>query len=142
MEHSLSFKIPLTTIFTLFIIINNAITWHQTGHMLVAQIAQNTLLQESPSIYESALNLLEPFSKFCGENTKPFIESATWPDKITNDTVLSMFNWHFSNQVISVDGSSIPFDLELLKFNRYNVTFQIDAAISAIQSLPNPKNQG
>jgi hypothetical protein len=90
-----------------------AFSWHRTGHMLVAQIAQNILLQTplGTKVYQKAYSLLTPFSKYCGERQDPFIEAAVWPDKLFGDNVNAMFNWHFTDQILTSNNtqSNLPF---------------------------------
>lgn len=62
--------------------------WHGNGHYLVAYIAQDYLLKTNPDALKWANDLLAPFTDECGENLYPFVEAATWADKIKDQ------GWH------------------------------------------------
>lgn len=88
--------LPLILLLTLF---HLSQTWHSTGHILIAQIARNRLLSTNPPAVIWAEQLIEAFSHLCGEGDHPFVESATWADKIKEEDWGSMFNWHFIDRV-------------------------------------------
>lgn len=95
-----------STIGVLLALISTALTWHSQGHLTVARIAayQLSKTQTGSNALAWSQSLIRPFSQFCGEKNHPFTECATWPDKIKEQSWLTMFNWHFQDQVLLKDG--------------------------------------
>jgi len=101
--------------------------------MLVARIAQNILETEDPNALRLAIGYLKLFSQFTGEKDMPFVEAATWPDKIKEDHNRMMGSWHFVNNIFSVDGTPIDEIGRSKAHDSYNVTVQINDAISGLE---------
>ena len=72
----------------LLVLASAARCWHGNGHYLVAYIAQAYLLKTNPEALKWATDLLAPFTEQCGESLYPFVEAATWADKIKDQ------GWH------------------------------------------------
>jgi hypothetical protein len=74
--------------------------------MVVARIAQFRL--EDSSFGRKTLDwsnqLLDPFTFYCGEDQYPFVESATWSDKIKLQGWKSFNNWHFKDMAVIKPG--------------------------------------
>ena len=91
--------VVLLTLSVLLTLVPSSMAFHSLGHMTVAAIAEfhlkkSTLGEEA---WQWATDLITPFSDYCGEDNHPFVEAATWPDKIKEQGWNLMFNWHFSN---------------------------------------------
>lgn len=97
--------------------------WHGNGHYSVAYIAQSYLIEHDPEALEWANSLLEPYKEMCGENLYPFVESATWPDKIRDADWNIMFNHHFVSHFWFDEGAK-PYDYD--KSPHANVVFAIE----------------
>ena len=70
-------------------------TWHGNGHYITAYIAQQYLVQTNPDALKWANDLLLPYTEMCGEDLYPFVEAATWADKIKDQGWHTMDNHHF-----------------------------------------------
>lgn len=114
-------------IVTLFItaLVTTSFAWHSQGHLTVARIAdfQLSTTQTGLDALAWSQSILRPFSQFCGENQFPFTECATWPDKIKEQSWLTMFNWHFQDQILLKPGYNPP---------KSNATIQNEDVIWAI----------
>ena len=88
------------------LITSQTLQWHSQGHMLVAEIARQHLLTTSQGT--AALNwanrLLRPLAPHCGEKFNPFVESATYPDKVGSLGWKTMSGWHFIDQPVLPKG--------------------------------------
>jgi len=112
--------------------------WHETGHMLTAEIARLTLLDIDSNALTQAERFISYHKDDCGETSKVFIEASTWPDKIKEDNNKMMNDWHFVDQYWSLDGTSIDDVVtrgEIL-YHPSNVTKQIDYAVTSLMSDP------
>jgi S1/P1 Nuclease len=80
--------------------------------MAVAAIAEIHLKKSilGTEAWKWATDLITPFSDLCGEINHPFVESATWADKIRVAGWGTMFNWHFNDQKLAEEGFVIPED--------------------------------
>jgi S1/P1 Nuclease len=87
-------------------LIGSSICWGEHGHMLIARIAQYTLVNQSvdPQAYEWANALLFQTKNDSRETNWPFIESAAWADRIRSSGDRSMDSWHFINTPLIADG--------------------------------------
>lgn len=97
-----SFKIIALLLFC----ISQALSWHALGHMTVARIAQFRLEDSSSGrkALEWCNDLLEPFTFYCGEDAHPFVECATWSDKIKDQGWDIFNNWHFKDEAVIKEG--------------------------------------
>jgi hypothetical protein len=121
------------------VFISGVFTWHETGHMMVAQIAKTILAKEDPAALAAATDLLQEFSKYAGEVDQPFVEAATWPDKIKEDHNKQMEGWHWVSNIVSNDTTPISTDVKINTHDDHNVTVQI---LDDIASLKYPTNGG
>lgn len=98
--------IRTTTAILILTLTSTSLTWHSLGHLTVARIAafQLSKTQTGTKALSWSQSLLRPFSQFCGEKNHPFTECATWPDKIKTQSWMTMFTWHFQNQVLNKPG--------------------------------------
>lgn len=110
---------------------HQAIAWHGNGHYIVAHIAQSYLLQNNQDALNWANGLLEPYKDVCGENLYPFVEAATWADKIKDQ------NWHvFDNHhFISnwwFDQGATPRNMDTFPYA--NIIFAIGDNVNTLSS--------
>lgn len=92
------------------LLLSQSFAWHDLGHMTVATIAEIHLKKSSlgTEAWQWATDILTPFSDYCGEENHPFVEAATWPDKIKEQGWYTMSNWHFSNFKLATPGFTVP----------------------------------
>jgi hypothetical protein len=69
--------------------------WWDLGHMLVAKVAEVTLLKEDPDAYELANRISSILNIFSHGKVNNFVESACWPDDLKEYSLRAMDNWHF-----------------------------------------------
>lgn len=80
-------------------------SWGCTGHMLVAQIAQNDLQSELPEAFTWASGLVGNLAGVLTHNTSnTFVESACWADDIKAFNLVAMNDWHFYAKPYNPDG--------------------------------------
>ncbi len=104
--------------------------WHGNGHYLVAYIAQEYLVQANPDALKWANDLLAPYTQLCGENLYPFVEAATWSDKVKDQ------GWHLvdSHHFISnawFDQGATPYVFQ--NNTSANAVFAIDENIATLK---------
>lgn len=113
---------PLLHVAILVLLTIHVRAWHGNGHYSVAYIAQSYLVENDPDALAWANSLLEPYKEFCGENLYPFVESATWPDKIRDADWSILFYHHFISHAWFAEGAKpCNYDIE----NHANVVFAI-----------------
>jgi len=132
-KKEIDMKLAISIVLIVLSISSSVISWHETGHMVTAAIAQKILEDEAPEVLSKANELLDLFKEWCGENEQPFVEAATWPDKIKTDKNFMMEDWHFISQYHSVDGTSIDELLPQGPLRPNNVTQQILEAVHSLQ---------
>lgn len=81
--------------FTFLILINSCFCWWDLGHMLVAKVAENTLLEEFPEAHELANTITSILNVFSHGKITNFVESACWADDVKENYLHEMDNWHF-----------------------------------------------
>ena len=83
----------------LALFVGNSLCWGEHGHMLIARIAQYTLVNESldPQAYEWAHDVLFQTKNDTRETNWPFVESSAWADRIRSSGDRSSDAWHFIN---------------------------------------------
>jgi len=69
--------------------------WWDIGHMLVAKVAEVTLLKEDPDAYDLANRISSILNIFSHGKVNNFVESACWPDDLKTYSLRAMDNWHF-----------------------------------------------
>jgi len=126
-------KLSISIILIVLTISSTVVSWHETGHMVTAAIAEQILLKEAPEVLTKANELLSLFKEWTGEADQPFIEAATWPDKIKEDNNKMMEDWHFISQYHSVDGTPVDDLLPHGPLTPNNVTQQITGAVRSLQ---------
>lgn len=109
------------------------LAWWETGHMLVAQIAKQDLLENYPNIYKRAEDISLFVKGLTSNLSDTFIESAVWMDDIKNEPWNSFFEWHF------IDRPYNPLGLSVQPIDKYNSIYAVD---EAVQVLNNSKTRG
>lgn len=118
------------------IIVHCTYAFHITGHMTLAQIAENVLKEESPDIYQRAVKLLIPYSRYTGEGKYPFVECAPWADRIVAAKADQTRTWHFDNEYLSLDGTKVPQSSWDKDHTAYNITFVIESSLKTLRDSP------
>ena len=117
-----------------------ATAWHSQGHLLVAEIAKQHL--QTTQLGKEALawttSVIRPFSQFCGEKMYPFVEAATWPDKIKELEWNTMDNWHFYDRPVFRPPTYKP--PKPLKEVSQNIIFVLNKAYRHLSSKKTPKD--
>ena len=112
-------------------LVGSAAAWHGNGHYLVAHIAQSYLLNNNQDALQWANKLLEPYTDVCGENLYPFVEAATWADKIKDQNWHIFDNHHFISN-FWFDQGAVPRSMDN---NSYaNIVFAIAENVNALSS--------
>lgn len=106
--------------------------WHGNGHYLVAYIAQEYLVATNPDALKWANDLLAPYTQLCGEDLYPFVEAATWSDKVKDQ------GWHLldSHHFISnawFDQGATPYVFE--NNTSANIVFAIEENMATLKSV-------
>lgn len=81
----------------IILLASSTLAWHGPGHYMVAHIAQSYLQKNNPEALDWANKILAPYTDECGENLYPFVEAATWADKIKDQGWHIFDNNHFIN---------------------------------------------
>jgi len=106
----------------LLVLIKFCSCWWDLGHMLVAKVAEVTLLQEDPDAYELANRISSILNIFSHGKVNNFVESACWPDDLKEYSLHAMDNWHFIDVPVNI--SSI--------YDWINITSTPDDAIGIL----------
>jgi hypothetical protein len=69
--------------------------WWDTGHMLVAQIAQITLQNEDPNALKVGTDLAGILNGASHGKINSFVEAACWPDDVKKYGLHNIDDWHF-----------------------------------------------
>ena len=85
----------LKVAFAFLLLINSCFCWWDLGHMLVAKVAENTLMKEDPDAYELANRITSILNVFSHGKVSDFVESACWPDDLKTYSLHAMDDWHF-----------------------------------------------
>eukprot|EP01017_Pseudomicrothorax_dubius_P017149 TRINITY_DN19466_c0_g1_i1.p1 TRINITY_DN19466_c0_g1~~TRINITY_DN19466_c0_g1_i1.p1 ORF type:complete len:338 (+),score=83.33 TRINITY_DN19466_c0_g1_i1:39-1052(+) len=90
-----------------------SLCWWETGHLLVAKVAELDLLARGR---DDVLSLATEFALY-GSNLSPnysntFAGSALWADDIKEQGIHMWDNWHFIDQPFIEDGTFIKLDLD------------------------------
>jgi S1/P1 Nuclease len=97
----------LATLLFVCCILKGAAAWHGNGHYMTAYIAQQWLLDNNFAALKWANDLLAPYTEVCGENLYPFVESATWLDKIKDQGWTTYNNHHFTENYWFDEGALV-----------------------------------
>ena len=107
-----------------------ALGWWCTGHMLVAQVAQDDLTTAAPAALQWAQELVENLAGPLTHNTSnTFVESACWPDDIKYYGLEAMNDWHFLNQPYNPDGF-----MNIIEFSNGDALWAIDQFTGTLTS--------
>ena len=112
-------------------ILKGASAWHGNGHYITAYIAQQWLLENNFEALKWANDLLAPYTEVCGENLYPFVESATWLDKIKDQGWHNYDNQHFTENYWFDEGAPVT---QFLPAVFANSTYGVKEATSTLQS--------
>jgi hypothetical protein len=111
-----------------------AFGWWDSGHMVVAKIAEERLNKNAKS---KTKELIDEIGQTCSDSTT-FIEAACWLDDILNRGVGMVATWHGHAGPYSPDGFLSNQDL-----SRLSVKYQNNDGVAAIQksiaTLTNPR---
>src|SRR3990167_8495884 len=123
----------VSVVFTMLLVVlpGQIMSWHGFGHYTVAYIAQSYLLKQNFEALKWANNILSPLTVLCGENLYPFVESATWMDKIRDGGWNLHQNHHFDSNYWFDEGA--PVKSFPVKSNA-NATFGIQDSIDTLMS--------
>jgi len=86
------------------LLIKISVCWWDVGHMLVAQIAELTLLKEGRNNFTYNLdkdafylaeNITDIMNALSHKKVTNFVESACWADDVKGYGMNSQDNWHF-----------------------------------------------
>ena len=83
-------------------LINICFCWWDTGHMLVAKVAELTLLEEDSEAYDLANNITSILNKLSHGRISNFVESACWPDDLKAYSLQAMDDWHYINVPVNL----------------------------------------
>src|SRR3990167_3144529 len=125
----------LATFLLVCCILKGASAWHGNGHYITAYIAQQWLLENNFDALKWANDLLAPYTELCGENLSPFVESATWLDKIKDQGWHTLDYHHFTPSYWYDEGAKPTKQFDPATYS--NATFAI---IDAMKTLSN-KNE-
>jgi hypothetical protein len=92
----------LSLIIIISFIFKTCLCWWDAGHMLVAKVAEITLLQEDPDAFEFANRISSILNIFSHGKVNNFVESACWPDDLKEYSLHAMDNWHFINVPVNM----------------------------------------
>lgn len=112
----------LKILLSLLVLINSCFCWWDTGHMLVAKVAELTLLEEDPAAYALANNITSILNKLSHGRITDFVESACWPDDLKAFSLEAMNDWHFID---------VPVNLTSV-FDYINITSTPDDALGVL----------
>ena len=71
--------------------------WWDLGHMLVAQIAKDVLLDEDREAFRVAQQVTDVLNVVSHGKVTDFIESACYADDVKQGGLWQLENWHFIN---------------------------------------------
>jgi len=103
--------IGIKIIFTLVFLINSYFCWWDLGHMLVAKVAEITLMKEDPNAFELANRITSILNIFSHGKVNNFIESACWPDDLKQFSLRAMDNWHFIDVPVNKTDRKITYNI-------------------------------
>lgn len=94
-------SIPLISLTLLLPLQSSA--WNQLGHMIVANIAYQNLTQSARDKVDHLVPYLH--AEYPDMGTFPVI--ATWPDALRGQRIETYTHWHYIDNAISLDGSTL-----------------------------------
>jgi len=99
----------LSFILLLIIMLKACVCWWDMGHMLVAKVAEITLLKEDPDAFELANRISSILNIFSHGKVNNFVESACWPDDLKEFSLNAMDEWHYINVPVNITTSVIDY---------------------------------
>ena len=111
--------------------VGEASAWWDNGHLLVARIASDILTAKNPAVLAKAEEILAVLTKSDPsyveyEKNYPFVECATFADKIKYRGGAYQSGWHFIDQPYLDEGGSIS-DYPDFVADVHDVTEAIDS---------------
>lgn len=127
-------------IITLCTLLASTQAWNRESHFLIARLAYDILIQESPDALSRANDLLavarEMNATFNPEETRfYFVECANWADEIRSKDGKWNSPWHINHQPYFNEGGSLE-DFPDFKFNLENTTHAIQGIIAWLREDP------
>jgi len=83
-------------------------TWWDTGHMLVAKIAELELKSKNPEAIQLAENITAVMNPFSHGKINSFVESASYPDDVKQYKLNMMDTWHYLDVPVRANDTSDP----------------------------------
>ncbi|KRX05349.1 Phospholipase C/P1 nuclease domain [Pseudocohnilembus persalinus] len=80
------------------------LSWWENGHMLVAQIAKNELLNSRLKVWNRANQLVKSMNGLDSDINDSFVTSAVWPDDIKDKAMNFWDLWHYYGRPINPNG--------------------------------------
>ena len=82
--------------------------WNAAGHLVVAEIARQQLLERSPGTLAAAEELLRAMPSAAAEDGQLFLESAVWADRVAYLSGWRAFAaWHYRDLYHAPDGREV-----------------------------------
>ena len=133
------------TIIAFASVIATVSAWGMNGHMFAANIAQDILLENSPSTMEKALTTLQVLCDFddyfCTiQDEHPFVESSVFADEYKYGPANWQGNMHFTDKPYFPDGESSDFNVKYDEFNITESTFALIQWLSEADDGEDYKN--
>ena len=69
--------------------------WWDLGHMLVAKVAEITLMKEDPDAFNLGNRIVSILNIFSHGKVNNFVESACWSDDLKTFSLHAMDDWHY-----------------------------------------------
>jgi len=121
----------------LFMCLQSSYGWWDTGHMLVAQIAMNTLgVEQTAAVQDALSNALDAVDTFYASSST-FVSAACWMDDLKSRGSYLFADWHFINiPVCDPDYEYECDDTSVVAMvnNDDNVVWAINECISTLKS--------
>lgn len=103
-------QILLPTISLLF---SNSYQWWNTGHLVVARIAYDYIVERDQTVMDRAEGILSGISMYTTlEKNHPFVEAATFPDYIKEYGWSDQSLWHYVDTPFFDQGYTTDVDTE------------------------------
>ena len=95
-------------LFLFLVVVNKANCWFNEGHMIVANIAKNDLINWNPEAYYFFNNITQILNSERHGKIKNLVESSTWPDLVKSYQLGLMDAWHFRDIPVNYSNPNIP----------------------------------
>ena len=110
---------------------SSAKSWSINGHLFVANIAQDLLLENSSTTFTSALTMLAHLKEFdpsltAGEADHPFVECATFADDIKYHGGAWQSDYHFVDNPFIEEGKTTDYTIAI---SPHNLTYGIESIV-------------